>query len=252
MEIDYNKIIDFIRISGTRLKKKCGKIADIGVTKAYLTEEDLVIERGFKEIISSFGDNHILYAEEENDTFYDKENVWVADPVSGTKCFINGEKHYSIVIAHLKKGKVIFSAVYDPSVDEFYVAYLDKGAYLNDKRITVSTGKNRVILRPSSGWKDQSVIDKAKIALTSYYVEGNSYSLAVNYCWVASGRFDGIVSFTKDSFPEFAGGFILQQAGGRFTNINGISDIISTDRIFIGGNQNVYDDLFKLIRQIVN
>jgi myo-inositol-1(or 4)-monophosphatase len=250
-KVDYNKIIDFIKTSGDRLKTKCGNIADIGISKINLTEEDLAIERGFNEIITSFGDDHVLYAEEENANFQNFDNVWIADPISGTKCFIKGEPHYSIVIAHMIKNKVVFSAVYDPSVDEFYTAFADKGAFLNGKPISVGNGKNMVILRPSSGWKEPEVIKKVETILTPYEVERNTYSLAVNYCWVASGRFDAIASFTKDSFPEFAGGFILQQAGGIFTNIDGKSDIVASDRIFIGGNKDMYETLFPLIKKVV-
>jgi myo-inositol-1(or 4)-monophosphatase len=251
MKIDYDKILAFMKISGDRLKEKCGKIADIGVTKAYLTEEDIAVERGFKEIIGSFGKDHFMYAEEENDNFLDHENIWIADPISGTKCFIKGEDHYSIVIAHMVKNKVIFSAVYDPSVNEFYKAYINKGAFLNDKLIRASDGVKKVILRPSSGWKDPKVIERAEIALSKYEIERNTYSMAVNYCSVASGRFDGVASFTKDSFPEFAGGFILREAGGKFTNIKGDSNIISSDRIFIGGNEKMYNELLPLIKGIM-
>ena len=85
MEINYKQLLDFIKSSGERLKKRTGKIADIGITKTDLTEEDIAIERGFKNIISSFGNDHILYAEEENDVFNQFENVWVVDPISGTQ-----------------------------------------------------------------------------------------------------------------------------------------------------------------------
>ncbi len=252
MEIDYNQILDFMKVSGDRLKTKCGNISDIGVTKAYLTEEDIAIERGFKEIISKFDGDHVLFAEEENDNFQDHENVWIADPISGTKCFIKGEQHYSIVIAHMIKNRVVFSAVYDPSVNEFYKAFLGKGSFLNERPIKVSNGRDKVILRPSSNWKDPEVIGRVEELLSKYKIERNTFSMAVNYCWVASGRFDGIASFTKDSFPEFAGGFILQQAGGRFTNIDGKSDIVSSDRIFIGGNNQIYEDLFVVVKKCVD
>jgi fructose-1,6-bisphosphatase/inositol monophosphatase family enzyme len=69
MEIDYKRITDFMLDSGKRILAKAGNIKDIGITKKDLTEEDLAIERGFKEIIQSFGPEHILFAEEENAIF---------------------------------------------------------------------------------------------------------------------------------------------------------------------------------------
>jgi hypothetical protein len=76
--------------------------------------------------------------------------------------------------------------------------------------------------------------------------------MAINYCGVACGRYDGVISLSKDSFPEFAGDLIIQEAGGRFTNIEGEDNIKPTDRIFIGGNKKCYDELFPLVKQVLD
>ena len=250
-QVDYQKILDFVLDSGKRLLTKTGHIVDIGVTKTDLTEEDLAIERGFREIISSFSKEHVLYAEEEHDLFKKSEHVWVVDPISGTKNFILGLPHYSIVVAHLVHHKVVFAAVYDPSADELFTAFESKGAFLNGEPIKVGNDTKKIILRPSSKWQEPEVIERVKEMLKSFKTENNTYSMAVNYCSVACGRFDGILSFTKDSFPEFAGGFIVREAGGGFTNIHGHSDISPEDRIFIGGNKKVYQQLLKISREAV-
>lgn len=252
MEANYQKIIDFMVISGKRLVTRAGKIADIGITKKDLTEEDLAIERGFKELVSSFGHDHILYGEEENDMFQASEHVWTVDPISSTASFIAGLPHYSIVIAHLVKGKVVFAAVYDPAVNEMFTAYKDRGAFLNSQPIKVSDKKEKLIFMESAAWKQPQVTAKALELLSTYQIERNKFSFAVNYCWTACGRFDGVVSFTKDSFPEFAGGFILQEAGGRFTNIKGEPNIQASDRIFIGGNEEIYNIIFLKIQKVVS
>lgn len=249
--VDYKKIIDFILISGKRLRERAGKIKDIGISKTDLTEEDLKIERGLKEIISSFGENHLLYAEEENTMFQKSDNVWVADPISGTANFIKGNPHYSIVISHLVKNETVFAAVYDPSIDELYTAYKNKGAFLNGQAIQVGKGIGKILFRESGGWKQPEIIAEAKNILKDFVLEENKYSMAINYCWVAAGRYDGVVSFTKDSFPEFAGGFIIKESGGKFTNLREEATIKPSDRIFIGGNKDEYLKLISLIRNIV-
>ncbi len=252
MEIDYKKIINFILVSGKRLAIRAGNIADIGITKTDLTEEDLAIENGLKDIISSFGDDHILYAEEENDLFKSSENLWVADPISGTRGFIEGRPNsYSIVVAHLVKNKTVFAAVYNPTSDELFTAYEGKGAFLNGKKIVVSQGQDKVYLRPSSAWAKLDIIERIKVVLKNYTIDNNWNSLALNYCDLACGRVDAVITATKDAFPEFAGGFIVQEAGGVFTNIQGDSQILSTDRIFIGANKKFYNLLFSDIKEVV-
>lgn len=251
MEIDYQKFIDFMLVSGHRLVIKAGNIADIGITKKDLTEEDLAIERGFKEIVTSFGSDHILYAEEENDVFHASSNLWVVDPISGTSTFINGLPHYSIVIAHLVNQTPVFAAVYDPAVDELFTAYAGKGAFLNGTQIKVSNTDHKLILRPSRAWKQPEVIERAKASLEGYEIKESHHSMAVDYCAVACGRADGVVSFTKDTFPEFAGSFMIKEAGGIFTNVHGSEQIQPTDRVFIGGNNGSYNKIFPLIKKAI-
>jgi len=120
--------------------------------------------------------------------------------------------------------------------------------FLNGKRIKVNqNSQNKIILRISHGWKRPDIAEKIDRTLAGYEIENNRYSMAVNYCRVASGYFDGIISLTKDSFLEFAGGLIIREAGGKFTNLKGQSDITSTDRVFIGGNPKSYEKLLKSI-----
>lgn len=252
MIIDYQKLLDFIVESGKRLNTRAGNIADIGITKSDLTEEDIAIERGLKKIIEAFDGKHVVFAEEENDFYQEAENIWVVDPISGTSNFIKGLPHYGVVISHLVNQKAVFAAVYDPFADELFTAYLGKGAFLNGQKIQVSKTTSMLIVRISSEWAKPELVERVVSKLSGYEIENRRSSMAVNHCWVASGRYDGFVSFTKDAFPEFAGGLILREAGGQFTNIEGKSDILPTDRIFVGGNNKTYSKIFQIIKEEVN
>lgn len=238
--------------SGKRLTTKTGHIADIGITKVDLTEEDLAIERGFKEIIMAFDGEHTLYAEEENDFYQPTENIWVVDPISGTHNFIKGLPHYTIVITHLVNHQAVFAAVYDPSADELFTAYAGQGAFLNGQPIKVSQNSaNNVIYRKSSQWQDLEAAKLVLDSLSGYQIENKRCSMAANYSWIACGRFDGIVAFTKDAFPEYAGSLIIKEAGGIFTNLEGKADILPTDRIFVAGNKKTYDELLALAQKAI-
>ena len=72
--------------------------------------------------------------------------------------------------------------------------------------------------------------------------------MAVNYCHVACGRYDGILSLTKDSFPEMAGSLIIREAGGRFINRRRNTNIQFDDRVFMGGNKFAVSKLERIIK----
>ncbi len=250
MTENYQKIVDYVSEAGERIKFKAGNINDIGIAKINLTEEDLRIERDLKKIIESFGDDFVFYSEEENDIFKRTENIWIADPISGTSNFIKGLPYYAIVISHVVKHEVVFAVIHNPSNGDLFVAEKDKGCYLNGTKVSVSDRTHKIILRESSKWQDHDLVLRIQNALTGYEIIYNAHSMGLNYCAVASGQVDGIISLTKDSFPEFAGSLIIKEAGGVFTNEKGHANISDSDRIFIGGNANMQFKLMEILNKV--
>ncbi|KKQ80213.1 MAG: Inositol-1-monophosphatase [Parcubacteria group bacterium GW2011_GWC2_38_7] len=256
-QLNYQPIINFMLKSGKRLLTKAGNIKDIGITKQYLTEEDLRIERGFRKIISGYGKDHVLFAEEENEVFKKSDHLWVVDPISGTKSFIEGEGRYAIVICHLYKGVAQFAAVYDPTKDILFIAYLGLGVFKNGKKVSLVKANSKelkILVRINGPWKDSKYADKILNRLARYRLIQNKYSMSMALCYslVAMGLVDGVLALTKDSFPEFAGGLIIREAGGVFTNLKGNANIKPTDRIFIGGNKHLHRKLLLILKKHSN
>lgn len=248
LDSTYHEIISFITASGKRLRERSGNIADIGITKQYLTEEDLRIERGLQEIIGRLGDGHSVFAEEEHDNFHATPHVWVIDPISSTKNFIEGLPHYAIVVTHVAQAQSQFAAIYDPSTDELFAAHRGKGAYRNGERLQLPvTGSRQVIFRVSYAWNDLAGAERVRATLPGYELVTNTDSIGVNYAELARGDVCGLICFAKDSFPNFAGSLLVQEAGGIATNAQGESNIQPSDRIFVAGNREQYASLFSAL-----
>lgn len=249
----YDQVTQFVKNAGERLREKAGNIPDIGVRKAYLTEEDLRIEREFSELIKTFGADHTLYAEEEHDFFETSDNVWVMDPISGTSVFIRGLPHYGIVVAHIQKGETKFALVYDPSMRDVYSAEKGAGAFLNSKRQFVAqtnTQRPRILLHVASSAWDQAEMNIRLIkALRECTVTILPFSSSLEYVYIASGKFDGSIAFTKDTFVDFAGSLLVREAGGVCTNREGSSDIKPTDRVFVASHPSIHSRLLEITQR---
>ena len=251
MEKIYREIIDYVCSQKQRLNDLSGRIADVGVKKQYLTEEDVRIERELKEIILRNDPKHFVYAEEENDTLPQGDDIWVIDPISGTKQFIAGNPNYAVVLSHLHFNRPVFSLVYHPVKDNIFFAVRNGGVFLNNERIivrdNVDKDKVRVLFKPSIYWKDQDEIEKImNILKKNFMVERLEGSMALGYCALAKGEYDGMVTLTKDIFPEMAGSLIVEEAGGSFTNFKG-EKINFEDRKFILGNSKTHKKLLELL-----
>lgn len=244
----YDQIIRLTRKNGEILKKKAGKILDIGITKKYLTELDLKIEKDFTDLIKKLPGNHAIYGEELNNTLQSGESIWVIDPISGTYNFINGFPHYSIVISRIFKGQVVFALVYDPALDELFIARKDKGATLNSRKIAVNKKENDAIILyeySSTLWSHQKGLDLMSKLTNIGKVKKSFGSMGVHYSYVACGRAGAAVTLNKDIFPEFAGKLLVEEAGGKSSDFKG-KKITNTSRGIVFSNNVLYQNLLRI------
>ncbi len=249
----YQKIIDKIIELGDSLPEVSGQVVDIGKEKRWLTQKDLDIEKELVALVKIFPGSHSIYAEEMHDNFTPDENVWIIDPISNTGNFVQGLPHYSIVLSHLYKGELKFAVVYDPSVKELFTAEKGKGSFLNKKRIHVSDRAKDIFFMAGPYFIPPNKEKLLKIIGAMSDNGGtmrNVGSLGVHYAYVACGRADVAISFNKDTFPEFAGKLLVEEAGGKFTDLAGQALNVKTEGV-MASNLAVYDQVKSMIASIV-
>jgi myo-inositol-1(or 4)-monophosphatase len=159
-----------------------------------------------------------------------------------------------MALAHMHKGKVIFAAIYDPTMDQMFTAYKGKGAFLNGKKFKMESkfpDKTNILFLLSRNWKDGQTSKAMLEELINFNLYRTNNCEAVSWCHLARGIYDGMVCFSKDGFPDFAGSLIVKEAGGKFFNIDDEDEIKSDDRIFYGGNREVSAVLKKILDKVV-
>jgi myo-inositol-1(or 4)-monophosphatase len=249
----YQNIINKIIELGDTLPALAGTVVDIGKTKKWLTEKEIEIEKDLISLIKTFPGSHSIYAEELHRIFIEGENVWIIDSISNTKNFIHGMPHYAIVLSHLYKGEIKFAVVYDPSNKELFTAEKGKGTYLNNKRVYVSKCKEDTVFLIGP-YVIPPYIEKLLKVIRAMSEKGgimrNIGSLGLHYAYVACGRADFAISFNGDTFPEFAGKLLVEEAGGKFTDFSGGDLKVETSGI-IASNGLLHDQVKNIIAGIV-
>jgi myo-inositol-1(or 4)-monophosphatase len=245
----YDEIVSLIKECGDDLPPLSGTIADLGVKKKWLTEKDVEIEKRLSNMIAQFEGEHEIFAEEFHDDYREAENVWIIDPISNTMGFINGWTHYSVVVSHMHKGVLQFGAVYDPMVKELFTAYKGKGAFLNGKKIQVSqrTQDLSFLFQANVGLiYEKDWILKVYSELLDMGRVNTLGSLGLNYCYVACGRVDAAIVLNKDTFPEFAGKIIVEEAGGVLTDIKS-HELTKNSRGILACRKDMYESLLAMV-----
>lgn len=247
----YEVIIEKLIELGNILPGIAGSVSDIGIQKSWLTQKDLEIEDALSEVILKADPGAHIFAEEKHEAVPEARSIWIIDPISNTFNFIHGLPHYSLVISHMYEGVVIFAAIYDPSTKELFTASKAQGAFLNGKPIGVSKREDDLAvllgghLSPKSKYRDLTLELSQKLMTLGTLRTFGSFGL--HYAYVACGRAEAAVAYTKDTFPEFAGKLLVEEAGGRFTDFSGGALTFKTDTI-VASNGLVHERLLEMIK----
>jgi myo-inositol-1(or 4)-monophosphatase len=67
-----------------------------------------------------------------------KRRVWIVDPIDGTRDFLRGRTGWAVSVALVEDGVPVLGALGAPARSQFFIAEAGRGAWMNDRRISVS------------------------------------------------------------------------------------------------------------------
>src|ERR1043165_7210757 len=103
-----------------------------------VTEVDTMSETRIIEVIKQYYPDHFIVSDEVGEISTASPYKWIIDPIDGTVNFAHGIPICCVSIALLHEGIPLMGAVYNPMMNELFFAEKGKGAFLNDKPISVS------------------------------------------------------------------------------------------------------------------
>lgn len=121
--------------------------------------------------------------------------LWIIDPIDGTVNYAHGHNHSAISIAYVENAQTKLGVVYNPFIDELFTAEAGKGAFLNDKSISVSTETELRRSLVATGFPyDKStlapMIPRLHAVLANCADIRRKGSAALDICYLAVGRLE--------------------------------------------------------------
>ena len=175
----------------------------------------------------------------------DETHRWIIDPLDGTTNFLHGIPLFAISVAMEHEGQLVAGVIFNPILNELYVAERGSGAFLNDHRLRVAARRNLadcVIATglPGIGRRIHDValpeINRMMPKLAGLRRSG---SAATDLAWVASGRLDGYWEHGVNPWDVAAGIVLVREAGGIITDTEGEGEMFDT-RSVVAGNEVVH------------
>jgi len=194
------------------------------VYKDYVTDVDLQSE---EDIITTIRENypdHSILSEERGDLQKDSQYKWIIDPLDGTHNYSHKLPMFGVSIALEHGGKVVLGVISLPYFQEIYVAQRGKGAYLNGQEIHVSEselGEALMIFDTKLRVNRDPMLDSLRKLVKDVFIIRMYGAATWDMCLIAKGQADLSVDFTCKPWDIAAGALIVEEAGGKVTDLKG-------------------------------
>jgi len=180
---------------------------------------------------------------------------WIIDPLDGTTNYIHGYPVFSVSIALEYGGEIIMGIVFDPLRDELFHAVKGGGAFLNDRKISVSgtTTLAGSLIATGFPFKAKDMLELYLSAFRKIFFSVSDIrragSAAIDLAYVAAGRCEGFFELNLGPWDMAAGSLLIIEAGGVVTDFGGGNDFLSTGNV-VAGNRHIQPRILEIIREV--
>lgn len=218
--------------------------------KSPVTEADVRCELAIREILEQRFPAYGFCGEETGARAADADNLWLVDPIDGTKAFVREYPMFSTQIALMRGGRIVLGVSSAPVYGDLCHAELGGGAYLNGARIAVSevatleaaalSAGNLRTLAQGEAWSRYG-------RLVARVGRIRGYGDFLHYHLLASGRIDVVVESDVNILDIAALALIVTEAGGCFTDLHGAPIGLATTSV-LASNARLHETVFDALR----
>jgi len=238
--IVFSKLKYITRNAGEILRDgfyNCNKKIDEKKARELVTNYDYKSEKYIINQLKQY-DIPIIAEETKKNHSMEISKYWVIDPIDGTNNFAFGIPHFSVVIALIWDNEIVFGIIYDPVKNEIFHSIKNQGAFLNEKKVKVSSRKQLSKAMVATGFSYNrgekngynNISNFKKLALKARGIRRLG-SAALDLAYVGAGRYDVYWEEGLKIWDMAAGKLFVEEAGGTITDLNGKKWLFNTNNI---------------------
>jgi len=256
-----NVMVQAATKAGRSLVRDFGEVENLQVSRKgpadFVSNADKRAERiVFDELIKARPTYSFLMEEAGEVKGTDGQHRWIVDPLDGTTNFLHSIPLFATAIALERNGEIVASVIYNPVMDEMFVAEKGTGAWLNNRRLRVAGRRYLADSVIVTGIKVTGTSDDARtlrqLAAVSPACAGirRTGSASTDLAWTAAGRFDGFWEARLGPWDVAPGLLLIKEAGGFITDYSGGSASVTTGEV-VAGNEAIQAELLKTLKSLV-
>jgi myo-inositol-1(or 4)-monophosphatase len=199
-----------------------------------VSEADIAVNEFLRERLLGLASGYGWMSEENEDdpARLEAANVWIVDPIDGTRAYLAGQDDWTISVALAARGRPMLGAVFAPVSQELFLAVAGSGATRNGAPIAASTGHDMTgakVVGPKRhiNWLASLNANAMPVPRIG--------SIALRLARVAQGVLD--VAFAGGNSHDWdlaAADLLVHEAGGALTAITGDALIYNSPELVHG------------------
>ena len=245
--------IKVAKTAGDFLLERFGKIRSINEKKqggrmTLVTDVDIEAEKEMIKLIHRECPHHDIVGEEGTAERKKSHYRWLIDPLDGTHNYIRGIPLFGVSVALEYKDEVVLGVINLPYFNELFRAEKGNGALLNGERIFVSKRN----LPETMAVYDSTLRDDKGLKISfleklvgRVFTIRSLGSAAIHHSLLARGSVDLIVEYEEGPWDFSAGALLVEESGGRVTDMEGRSWSPYMPR-YIASNGRIHDEVLKI------
>ncbi|MCE9636711.1 MAG: histidinol phosphate phosphatase [Planctomycetes bacterium] len=217
-----------------------------------VTLADRESERILRDYILARHPDHSILGEEDGETTGAADCRWIVDPIDGTESFARGVPLYAVLVAVERAGEIVAGVAHFPALGETVAAAKGSGctwttargsqaarvsALGNLARAMLVTTSETIARRSLPGWP----------TLAGSVARVRGWSDAYGLACVATGRADVLVEPDMKPWDNAPFLVILEEAGGRFTDVSGRRTVHGGSAVATNGA--LHDEVLAALRR---
>ena len=222
--------------------------------RTFVTEADTAIERRIRERLRHAFPGHGLVGEEYGTDDGDAPVRWYIDPIDGTHNFMRGVPLFGTLLAVERDGELQAAVMSAPALGERWWAHRGGGAWARTRGEAPRQIRVSDVIRLGDA---QILYGSARDIVASGRAPGfdgllrevwreRGFGDFWGYALVAEGAAEGMVEVELFTWDAAAPALIVEEAGGRWTDLDGVRRIDT--RTFLVSNGVLHDELLERLR----
>jgi myo-inositol-1(or 4)-monophosphatase len=219
-----------------------------------VTEVDRISEEMITTKIDHLFPDHDILAEEFTHTGKGSDFRWIIDPLDGTTNYAHGYPVFCVSVALQKLNNIILGIIYNPMLEEMFVAEKGQGAFLNGRNIVVSNTLRLAKSLLATGFpydmRESSVNNLNYFNAMILKARGirRAGSAALDLAYLAAGRFDGFWEIKLNPWDTAAGWLMVEEAGGVVTNMRGKGYHLES-QVIVASNGRIHEEMMDILNR---